>query len=128
MSNRSIWPIDRTLSSAATSGQDRHESDSNEGVLSISQSSSITGASPSDSLVSYKVHSLGESYPLSEMQSVYSAAQADWANRTFWNHYFDITVKANDYYKCDEKNIVIKHLYMNLSWYKKAIRGWCTII
>ena len=44
MSNNSIWPIDRTLlSSATTLGQSGSESDCNEGVLSISQISSITG-------------------------------------------------------------------------------------
>ena len=48
-------------------------------VHHIPQSSSITEASPSDYLVSYPGHSLGESYPSAEMQSVYSAAPADKA-------------------------------------------------
>ena len=47
------------------------------GVLCITQSSSITEAS-SDCLVSYPGHLLGESYLSAEMQSVYSAAAADW--------------------------------------------------
>ncbi len=72
-------PTDRTLSDATTPGQGGRGSDCNEGVLRISQSSSITGASPSDRLVSYPGHSLGESYPTAEKQSVYSTAQADWA-------------------------------------------------
>ena len=43
------------------------------GVLRIPQSSSITGALPSDCFVSYPGHSLGgESYSSAEMQSVYS--------------------------------------------------------
>ena len=50
----------------------------NKGVLRIPQSSSITGTSPSDGLVSYSEHSLG-GYPSIEMQSEYSTAQADWA-------------------------------------------------
>ena len=50
----------------------------NEGVLHIPQSSSITGATPSDCLVSYPRNSLGESYPFAEMQSAYSMASADW--------------------------------------------------
>ena len=54
------------------------ESDGNEGVLFIPQNSSITGVSPLDCLVSYPGHSLGESYPSAEMQSVYSIAPADW--------------------------------------------------
>ena len=49
----SIWSIDRTLSGATTPGQSEPRSDSYEGVLHIPQSSSITGASPSDCLVSY---------------------------------------------------------------------------
>ena len=54
-----IRPIDSILSSVTTPGQSGVESDCNEGVLCISQRSSITGASPSDSLVSYAGHSLG---------------------------------------------------------------------
>ena len=37
----SIWPIDRTLSGAATSGQSGSGRDDNEGVLRIPQSSGI---------------------------------------------------------------------------------------
>ena len=58
MSNSSIWPIDRTLSGATTSSQSGPGSNSNEGVIHISQSSK-TGASPSNSLVSYTGHSFG---------------------------------------------------------------------
>ena len=45
-------------------------------VLRIPQSSSITGASPSDCLVSYPGHLLGEIYPSAEMQFLYSTAPA----------------------------------------------------
>ena len=55
----SIWPIDRTLSGATTSGQCGPESDSNEGVLRIPQSSNITETSPSDGLELYPGRSLG---------------------------------------------------------------------
>ena len=48
----SIQPIDRALSGATTPGQTGPESKGNEGVLRIPQSSSITGTSPSDCLVS----------------------------------------------------------------------------
>ena len=75
----SIWPIDRTLSGATTPSQSGHGSDGNEGVLCILQSSSITGTSPSDCLLSYTGSSLGEFYPSAEMQLVYSTALADWA-------------------------------------------------
>ena len=76
----SIWPINRTLSGATTLGQSQPGSDGNERVLSIPQSSSITGTLPSDCLVSYLGHSLGVgSYPSAEKQSVYSTTPADWA-------------------------------------------------
>ena len=78
MSNNSIWPIDRTLSSATTSGQSEPGSHGNKEVLSIPQSSSITGASPSDYLVSYPGHSLVGIYPSTETLSGYSIAPADW--------------------------------------------------
>ena len=55
----SIQPINRTLSGSTTPGQSELESDVSEGVLCILQS--ITGTSPSDCLVSYIGHSLGES-------------------------------------------------------------------
>ena len=55
----SISPIDRTLSDATTPGQSGPGSDGNEKVLHIPQSSSITGSSPSDCLVSYPEHFLG---------------------------------------------------------------------
>ena len=50
-------------------------SDSNEEIHCIPQSSSLTGTSPSDCLVSYPRHSLGGVevfYPSAEVQSVYS--------------------------------------------------------
>ena len=46
------------LLGATTSGHGGRGSDSTEGVLHIPQSYSITGASPSDCLVSYPGHSL----------------------------------------------------------------------
>ena len=48
MSNSSIWSINRTLSGATTLGQSGPMSNGNEEVLHITQSSNITGASPSD--------------------------------------------------------------------------------
>ena len=55
----SIWSIDQTLSGASTLSQSGPGSDGSEGVLRIPQSSNITGAPPSDCLVSYPGHSLG---------------------------------------------------------------------
>ena len=74
----SILPIVRTLSGETTPGQSGHGGNGNEGVLHISQSFRTTGTSPSDCLVSYPGHSLEESYPSAEMQSVYSIAPVDW--------------------------------------------------
>ena len=53
-SNSSIWPRDRKLCVVTTPGQSEPRSDSNKGVLSIPQSSSITGALPSYCLISYQ--------------------------------------------------------------------------
>ena len=67
----SIWPIDRTLSGATIPGQSGPGSNGNEGVLRILQSSSITGISQSDCLVSYTGHWLGGGFliPLQNAQS-----------------------------------------------------------
>ena len=59
-------------------GQSGPGSNDNEGVLCIPQSSNITGASPSDFLVSYPGHLLEKSYPSAETLLVYSAALANW--------------------------------------------------
>ena len=65
------------LSGATIPGQSGLESNGNEGVLCIPQSSSIARASPSDCLVSYPGYTLGESYPSAEMHWVYSTAPID---------------------------------------------------
>ena len=56
----SIWPIDWTLSGTTTLGQSGSESNGNERLLHIPQSSIITGTSTLGCLVSYPGHSLGE--------------------------------------------------------------------
>ena len=71
------------LSGATSLGQGWLGSDGNKRVLRIPQSSSITGASPSDCLVLYPGHSLTKSFTSVERQSLYSAAQADWANKNW---------------------------------------------
>ena len=77
MSNNSIWAIDWPSSGAYSPGQSGPGSDDNEEVFRITQSSRITGASPSDCLVSYLEHLLEESYSSVEMQLVYSTTPAD---------------------------------------------------
>ena len=65
------------LKSAVILGHSGPGNDGNKEVLCIFQSSSITGASPSDCLMSYSGHLLGESYPSADVQSVYSIAPAN---------------------------------------------------
>ena len=55
----SIWPTNRTLSGVTSLDQSGPGSDGNKKVLHIFHSSSLTGASPSDCLVSYTEHSSG---------------------------------------------------------------------
>ena len=80
-----MWPIDKTLSGATTPGQSGPGSDDNEKVLCSLQSSSITGTSPSDCLVSYQDTRLESLTPSAEMLSVYSTAPANWAT-TFMDY------------------------------------------
>ena len=49
------------------------------GYLAFLKASSITGASPSDCLISYPGYFLGGSYPSAVKQSVYSIGPANWA-------------------------------------------------
>ena len=69
------WPKDRTLSGATTCTRTM----AIKVYSTFPQSSSITGALPSNCLVPYPGHSLGESYPSTEMQWMYSTALADCA-------------------------------------------------
>ena len=64
--------FDSFISGPITPSQSRPRSDGNKGILRIPLSSSITGASPTYCLMSYP------GYSSAGMQSVYSAAPADW--------------------------------------------------
>ena len=68
---KQFYLTDRIQSGAITSGHSRTGSNSNERVLHIPPNSCITGASPSDYLMSYAGHSLrgGPSYLSAEMKS-----------------------------------------------------------
>ena len=85
MSNSSVWPIDRTLSGATILSQSGLGSNGNERVLCIFQSSSITGASPSNRLMSYQGHSLKWGLPLCRdaVGVFYSPNQLGWYSD--WN-------------------------------------------
>ena len=91
-----------TLSGAPTPGQSRPR------TMGIKEYSAFPKASPSDCLVSYPGHLLGESYPFAEMQSVYSAAPADWSK-------FGMT-------KLLERKLRI--LLKNWPWVTSLQRGW----
>ena len=69
----------RTLSSPITTNHSGPGSDRSEGVPRIPQSSNLTGASPSDCLMSDRGHPLGEFYPSADILTVYSTAPTDWA-------------------------------------------------
>ena len=83
MLNSYIWPTDKTLSGATSTGQSGPGVDDNE-ELSIPQSSSITGASPLDCLMSYPRHLLaGEvlSFSRDVVNVFYSPT---WLERSEW--------------------------------------------
>ena len=72
----------------ATMGRSESVSNGNKGVLHIPQNSSITGASPSDYLVSYPGHSLGESYSSVEMQSMYLSVEIIIFRKISYDSYY----------------------------------------
>ena len=77
--------IDRALSGATISGQSGPGSNGNEGVFCIPQSSSITGTSPSDCLVSYPGNLLGGLAPLQRSnRCTYSPSRLGNPVLVFW--------------------------------------------
>ena len=96
----SIWPIDRTLSGATTLGPSGPGRNGNKEVLRIPQSSSITGASPSDCLVSYFGHSLGCLTPLQRSSRCILQPQPTeltlfcLVKREWFSNIYTLTVKA----------------------------------
>ena len=102
----SIGPIDRTLSGATTPDQSGPGSDGNEGVLRIPQSSTISGTSPSDCLVSSE-DTCWWGVGLAEKQSVYSTAPADRINSRETAIYFH----QNPYTSDSKKDVRISIRY-----------------
>ena len=84
MSKSYILPIDRTLSGATTPGQSGPGSGSNEGVLFVPQSSSITEASPSDGSVSYKNTRWGSLTLCRDAVGVFCSSSQLWPQDTRW--------------------------------------------
>ena len=64
--------MNKELSCATIRGQSGPGGNGSKRVLRVPQSSSITGTSPSVSLVSYTGHSVVRSYPSAEVETVYS--------------------------------------------------------
>ena len=78
MSDSTIWPIDRTLSGASTQDQSGPRSNGNEEVLYIPQNSQ-NGAFPSDGIMSYPEHSLGDLTPIQRCsQSISTVPPPFW--------------------------------------------------
>ena len=77
---KQFYLIDKTLSDASTTGQSGPRSNGSGGVLHIPHNSSITGASPSDFVVSSPENLLVMEMSCSsvEMQSLYSTSPANW--------------------------------------------------
>ena len=101
--NSSIWPIDETLMVNITPSQSGLESNRNEGVLYIPQSSR-TRASLSDSLVSYPRHSLrGGGFPLCRdaVGVFYIPMQQDC------KHFIDFTKSKNCFIICRVDDYVV---------------------
>ena len=86
--------MDKTLLGVTTPGQRGLGNDGNEDVIRIPESSSVTETSPSDCLMSYLVHSLAESYPSAEMQSVYSTAPAIFSSPSLMYGFFFPKLRA----------------------------------
>ena len=118
--------MDRSLSDATTPGQSGPGNDGNEGVLRILQSPSITEASSSNCLVSYSGHSLEESYPSVEMQSVYSAVPANWARINLKVMVQSRKTPAEVFHKyfskCMEMIPCNAHVFLSCS--KRSARRW----
>ena len=75
-----VWFGFMAYKGTTTQGQSGSGNDSNKKVSSISQTSRIIGASPSDCIESYPGTSLRKAYLSAEMQSEYSAVQTVWAS------------------------------------------------
>ena len=101
MLNRTIRPIDCTLSGPTTPWQSGPGRDGNKGLPCIPKCSSIIEALPSDYFASYSGHSLvGLSYPSAGIQLVFSTAQAVWTIQIvivkFWLNCVQHTVYVNN--------------------------------
>ena len=120
----SIWPIDRTLSGDTTPSQSGPGSDGNEGVLNIPQSSSITGDSPSDCLVTFRTLVKGVLPLYREAVHVfYSPNRLDKGRAGCW---FELNLNIHETIFWLESNFMsIKpFLYVHLSFCAVVYNHW----
>ena len=97
MSNSSIWPIDRTIPGAATPGQSGLGSDGKEGVLRILQNSSITGALPSNCLMSYPGYLESDSFAEMQLASLRNIVMTKYEGYLIKKVNFDLGVGNRKY-------------------------------
>ena len=113
---RSIWPIDRTLSSGTSPGQSGPGSYGNKGILRVTQSSSFTGTSPSDCLVWYirtlvrgflstAEKQLGVFYSLKRLSNF--SLNKNIINSTFENLKCHCMHKSNHYYRGGVRGVMV---------------------
>ena len=127
------------LSGATSPGQCEPGSDGNEGELRIPQNSNITGTLPSDCLVSYTGHSLRESYLSAKINSVHSAAPADWTKLKKENMIVDnkrhqsVRIDNSKQYafkikKMNNKQMKNKWIETSVNVCDRTIRNWLSKI
>ena len=91
-----MWLIHKNLSGAITQSQSWPVNDGNKRVLHIPQSSNITKVSPSDLLMTYPGHLLGEFYTTAEMQYILQPKPTG-PNKVFTTNLQDLTLTIRKY-------------------------------
>ena len=116
------------LSGATTPGLSGPGSDGNKVVLHIPQSSSITGTSPSDCLVSYPVHSLGSLTPLQRCSRCIIQPQATGHKHFVLGNTVMIYEYIVEFFQ-KEKNIYHLPNIFNIGriWCKVRLVGWLVV-
>ena len=115
----SIWSIDRALSGSTTPRQIGVGSDGNKEALRILQSSSITGASTLDCLVSYPGNSLLGVYPSVDVGVFYSTSRLgsnkqhkDQQNNNNWKTEIGRKTTVRIFQAANKRNLIREELDM----------------
>ena len=116
MSNSSIWPLNRTLSSSTTPDLSEPRIHGNVGVFPIPQSSSITGASLSDCLTLYVRIIVGGVLPLGKeaVNEFYNPSQLDWL--IVWFVVFTVCLLLAYFY--------VKGFFQAIIWFQLSTIIW----